>query len=122
MRNISFFATQSQIREGVKDVTRRLGWRSAQPGELLQPIEKGQGLKKGEKVVALRGPIMLVRVDFEPLFMILDNPYEVFREGFPSMTAKEFVHMFCKMNKCTPFKIITRLEFKYTDGGCKNDL
>lgn len=115
MRNISFYATKQQVRDGIKDVTRRTGWKDARPGLMLQPVEKAQGLKKGEKVVKLRGPILLVRVSFEPLYMIYDNPFEVIREGFADMSPCEFMDMFCAMNKCEPSEVITRLEFRYTD-------
>lgn len=49
MRNISFALTTEQIRNQTKTVTRRVGWANLKPGTLLQPIEKGQGLKKGDR-------------------------------------------------------------------------
>lgn len=115
MRNMSFFATQNQIREGIKDVTRRVGWKTLKPGNMLQPVIKCQGLKKGAKVEKLRGPIMVVRVSFEPLYMIIYNPFEVLREGFADMSACDFVSMFCKMNKCPHDQVVTRIEFRYMD-------
>ena len=108
--NISFMLTQDQVRRRIKTHTRRLGWLKAKPGQRLTGIEKGQGLKKGEKVVRLC-QIELVRVWREPLEAI--TPEDVVKEGFPGMTPAEFVAMFCKHNKCMPFEVITVLEFKY---------
>lgn len=84
MRNISFFLMQEQIRNQSKTVTHRSGWHWLQPGTLLQPVEKGQGLKKGEKVKKIGPPIRVVDVSRVPLTLI-DND-DVRREGFPDMT------------------------------------
>src|ERR1035437_2744663 len=59
MRNISFTLTTAAVRERRKTVTRRLGWTDKlKPGDILQAVEKAQGLKKGEHVK----PICLIRV------------------------------------------------------------
>jgi len=42
--------TTSQIKNKPKTVTRRLGWWYLQPGNIINAVEKGMGLKKGEKV------------------------------------------------------------------------
>ena len=44
MRNMSFSATVQQVRDRTKTVTRRVGWKTLQPGEVLRAVEKGQGL------------------------------------------------------------------------------
>lgn len=50
MRNISFALTTPQFKSRSKDVTRRIGWWFLKPGDVVMGVEKGMGLKKGEKV------------------------------------------------------------------------
>jgi hypothetical protein len=110
MRNISFALTTKQIRNRTKTVTRRLGWRKLQPGALLQPVVKGMGLKKGETVEKIGGPIRVIHVSREPLSDITWE--DVRREGF-QMTSMSFMLMFCDHNRCTPDTEVTRIEFEY---------
>ncbi len=63
-RNISFSMTTPQFIDGSKTVTRRMGWKFLKPGDVLCAVEKGMGLKKGEKVKRL-GHIKIECVDFE---------------------------------------------------------
>lgn len=115
MKNISFSMTTEQFRNRTKTVTRRLGWTDIKPGDRLQGIEKGQGLKKGEKVAPL-GVILVKRADREPLDAILeDGEVECAAEGFPDLTPAQFVRMFCVANQCKPDQEITRIEFEYID-------
>lgn len=116
MRNISFSATTEQVLDMSKDVTRRMGWKFLKAGELLQPVRKAQGLKKGEKVQKLGGPIRVVSVRREPLSNVLyDGLVEVMREGFPGTCPLDFIQMFSRMNNCGIRHIITRIEFEYTN-------
>ena len=126
MRYISFSMTTEQIRAGTKDVTRRLGWLHAKPGQLLMPALKCMGLKPGERIVALRAPIRLVDVRREPLRMMTDDlDYgleEIRREGFEGHlelgSPIAWVEWFCRSHRgCEPGTVITRLQFEYTDGG-----
>jgi len=113
MRHMSFALTTEQIRQRKKTVTRRLGWEFLKPGDLLQPIVKGQGLKKGETVEKIGGPIRVVNVSRSPLNAI--TPQDVFREGFPAMTKADFVKMFKKSHRgCRVATVVTRIEFEYT--------
>jgi hypothetical protein len=122
MRNMSFALTTDQIRAGTKTVTRRMGWRNLRPGALLQPVKKGMGLKPGEKIERLRGPIRITGVRFEPLRKMTDDGLygveECRREGFGQhpryQWPSEFVRFFCESHKgCTPDSIVTRIEFEY---------
>jgi hypothetical protein len=116
MRNMSFFLTQQQIRERTKTVTRRLGWYHVNVGDVIQPVVKGQGLKKGEKVQKIGGPIRVVCVRGEGLSMMRSPNYgreEAAAEGFPHLTGRQFVDMFCQHNKCKPEALINRIEFEY---------
>lgn len=119
MRNISFALTTEQIRNRTKTVTRRLGSRTAKVGELRQPIVKGMGLKKGEKVTKINGPICFIDVRREQLDAI--TPEDVVREGFSGMTPAEFVAMFGHYNRCRPNTDVTRIEFNYVDDSPRGD-
>jgi hypothetical protein len=121
MRNISFMLTTNQITEQTKDVTRRMGWKFAKPGMLLQGIVKGQGLKKGEKVEKL-AVIRVKSVRRERLNEMVRRPTygkaECRREGFPNSTPADFVDFFCWGHKgCRPSSIVTRIEFEYVKDG-----
>lgn len=114
MRHMSFALTTEQVRRQEKTVTRRLGWRFATVGMVVQPIVKGQGLKKGERVETVGGPIRFVRVDRVPLNGPTLTFGDVSREGFHGMGPSEFIEMFCKHNRpCQPLWLVTRIEFEY---------
>lgn len=118
MRNMSFALTTEQIIHGTKTVTRRLGWLNLKPGDMIQPVNKCMGLRKGEKPIPLRGPLRVVSVRREPLIqMWLDPEYgaaECLREGFPQFGPRDFIDMFCATHKgCTPNTEVTRIEFAY---------
>ncbi len=112
MRNISFAMTTPQILARTKTVTRRLGWKDLKRGTLLQAVEKGQGLKKGEKVRRL-AVIRVVEVTREPLRWI--DQIDVEREGFPHLSPRGFIEMFCHANGCDAYLTVTRIEFDYVD-------
>jgi hypothetical protein len=117
MRNISFALTTEQVHNQSKTVTRRLRWADLKVGTLLQPIEKGQGLKKGETVRKIGGPIRVVAVHRECLERLeaesIYGQAECVREGFPGLSPMEFVTMFMAHNGCKPNAIVTRIEFEY---------
>jgi hypothetical protein len=85
MRNISFMLTQQQILARTKTVTRRVGWAKLKAGDLLRGVEKGMGLKSGEKVRPF-ATFRVVSVRAEPLSaMTTDLDYgfvECRKEGF----------------------------------------
>jgi hypothetical protein len=119
MRNMSFMLTTEQVRQRTKTVTRRLRWMNAREGDVVQPVVKGQGLKKGERVEKIGGPIRFTKVTRETLdCMLIDLRYgegEVKREGFRHLTASEFISMFCHHNGCQQWDSVTRIEFEYVD-------
>lgn len=123
MKNMSFSATTEQIRQRSKTVTRRMGWAHLKPGELFCAIEKGQGLKKGEKVnrLAVLRCISNSRQELGLIFQAT-NPFtrrnaECKKEGFPGMSALDFVQMFQRLNHCTPNALVQRIEFEYVEDG-----
>ncbi len=109
--------TKAQILNRTKTVTRRLGWNGLRTGTRLQAVEKGQGLKKGESINKLC-QIVVVEIRHEPLSAMDCLGYgtvEAIKEGFPNLTGKQFVEMFCREMKCKPETIVTRIEFKYVE-------
>lgn len=127
MRNISFALTTQQIRNQSKTVTRRIGWKFLTIGDLLQPIEKGQGIKKGEHVKKIGPPIRVTRVTRERLDRLISEPEygraEVAAEGFSTPryefperhTPTGFVSFFCSSHGCQQWDEVTRVEFKYVE-------
>ena len=118
MRNMSFAMTTHQVLARSKDVTRRMGWLFLSEGDQFQPVKKGMGLRPGEKIEKLGGPVTVVNYSRVMLRMMTEHPdygrAECIREGFPDLTPAEFVAMFCKTHKgCTPDSIVTRIEFAY---------
>lgn len=117
--NISFAHTKAQFRARSKDVTRRLGWLKLKAGDILQAVEKGQGLKAGEHPVKL-GRIEIVSIRREPLRLLLDCPEygraEVDREGFPNWSPEEFCRFFASSHKGVDLETpIARIEYKYLE-------
>lgn len=115
-RNMSFSKTTKQFRNRTKTVTRRCGWRTLKAGTVVCGCEKCMGLKPGEKLVRL-GHILVVDVRTEPLTrMIEDEQYgrdEARKEGFPEMSGREFVEMFCEFQRVAVDYSPVRIEFIY---------
>ena len=110
---MSFMLTKDQVYNRQKDVTRRMGWAFLKAGDILNAVEKGMGLKKGEKVVRIC-QIRVISSRWEPLIDITDNSHEVVREGFPHMTSMDFVEMFIQSHKdCDYNTPVNRIEFEY---------
>lgn len=108
---MSFMITPNQVREKTKTVTRRNGWWFLKPGEIVNAVEKCQGLKKGEKIKKIC-QIRIVSTRSEALFCITEK--ECILEGFPGMRPDEFIDMFCKTHKgVMPTSAINRIEFEY---------
>ncbi len=113
MRHISFSMTTPQILDRSKTVTRRVGWTFLKPGELLQAIEKGQGLKKGEHVRKL-AVLRVESVRREVLCNISDA--DIKREGFGEMSNTDFVEMFLRSHPGSKGDgPVTRIEFSYVE-------
>ncbi len=116
-RNMSFFYTQQQIRDGSKTVTRRIGWDFLKPGDVLNACVKCQGLGKGGKIELIRQ----IRVTGRRKERLRDmyklgcmyGDLDARKEGFPELTGRAFVEMFCRHMKCKPDQIVNRIEFEY---------
>jgi hypothetical protein len=122
-RNISFALTTDQVRNRTKTVTRRLGWKDLQPGTILQPVVKAQGIPKGGKVEKIGGPIRVVSARRERLARLLYESdewahREVVAEGFPCWSRFDFFGFFSKSHGAKSeeqaLKMeVTRIEFEY---------
>ena len=115
--------TKDQVRARTKDVTRRTGWVWLKPGTLLQGVEKGMGLKKGEKVVPL-ATIRVVDVRRERLDELVNTErgdygtVEMAREGFPGMDPQDFMLRY--LPDTAPDELVTRIEFEYVTPSDRN--
>jgi hypothetical protein len=119
VRNMSFSLTTEQMRRRTKDVTRRCAWWKLRAGDRVMAVEKGMGLKAGEKAVRIHA-IEILSVRPERLDkMLTELTYgmdEVRREGFPEMSPLEFVTMFCATHdtrKARGATIVNRIEFRH---------
>jgi hypothetical protein len=110
---MSFALTTEQIRTRQKTVTRRNGWTFAKVGDVVQPVVKTQGLKGGEHVEKIGGPIRFVAVDRVVLSDI--TPQDVYREGFPNLTPREFIAFYKRANGGRRNQIVTRIQFEYLE-------
>ena len=110
--------TTEQIKNRTKTITRRLGWLFLKERELVQAVEKCQGLKKGERVKRLAviriNHIMRIKLCFIPTD-------DCAKEGFPEMSPEQFIRMFCKANKCKRDVQVTRIDFEYEQSKEKSD-
>lgn len=116
MPRMSFSKTIPQMRAKTKTVTRRDGWWDEKtdtprvpPGGRITTIEKGMGLRAGERQVVL-GEIEVVSVRRERLADI--TPEDVVREGFPGWSVAEFLELY---GKRPPEHVVTRIEFRHIE-------
>lgn len=114
-RLMSFALTTDAIVSRTKTVTRRLGWRSLQPGTQLWACGKVMGRRPTEPLEKL-ALIEVTDVRRQPLWKIYDEGREgCRREGFPELTPGEFIDLFCQHMNCCRTDEVTRIEFNYLD-------
>lgn len=98
-RRMSCSLTVDAVRARTKTVTRRhVGtWQTLKPGDRLTLIEKGMGLKKGERQVVL-AEVEVVSVRVEPLARIImgERNDGLAKEGLPGLTWGEFAVMWLR--------------------------
>lgn len=120
MKLMSFSLTTPQILARTKTVTRRMGWSRLKAGEVIQAVEKGMGLRKGQRVNRL-ALLRVLNVRREQLNQLCCGygygVSEIAREGFEGEhSIASFVEMFRRSHKgCTPMSGVTRIEFAYID-------
>jgi hypothetical protein len=111
-----FSRSASEVRERMKTVGRRPGWRFLRPGDVVEACESGGVGAPPRRIAVLR--IRNVRI--EPLSRLLnDRCYaedELPREGLPCWSTLDFVASFLRAHRLkTADTEITRIEFEYVD-------
>jgi hypothetical protein len=128
-RLMSVAFTEQAVRDRVKTVTRRKGWKFLKPGDRLTLVRKAMGREPGEPLVRIVD-VEVVSVERLPLGSIgncVCHPWpdnggtysadEVAREGFPGMDPDEFVRrFFVEAQGMGPSDMVTRIEWRYLDG------
>lgn len=104
--------TKEQIIARTKTVTHRYSWKFLKVGDILQGVEKGMGLKFGEKAVKL-ALIRVTKCHWEPLADITQE--DVIKEGFPDWTPEQFIQFIYDNYGKHPCEKIHRIEFEYLD-------
>lgn len=121
---MSFALTVRHVINRSKTVTWRVGWSWLQPGTLLQPVLKAQGLKKGERVTKIGPPIRVLSVTPERLDALRYQPLEVqraelAREGVSRTcdTWQDFMTRYFHSQGVKVDQVLTRIEFEYLPVG-----
>lgn len=130
-RLMSVAYTEAQVLDRTKTVTRRLGWRFAEPGQRVVLCRKVMGRKPGEplhRLVAVelrsvrRESLGLLNGLLDPTEHGLAATYahdEVAREGFPGMDPGAFVNrFFCAAQGIRPDAEVARIRWSYLEGAC----
>lgn len=117
-RRMACSMTVDAVRNRTKTVTRRSidSWQNLKPGDRLTLVEKGMGLKKGEKQVVL-AEVEVVDVRVEWLIAGV-NRAECWSEGFPFMRSDEFCAMWIRSHRTSgdPSQVkCRRIEWRYVD-------
>lgn len=115
MRQMAFSRTTPQVLDRSKTVTRRAGysWMALRPGQLVQAVERAQGLKRGEHVRRL-AVLRILDVRLETLAAITAD--DVRAEGFGDLAPHDFVAFFCRTHRgVQPTSEVVRIAFAYVD-------
>lgn len=109
-RHMNFALTTEQVKDHSQDVIRTPDWAFLKAGETLWAVNEPKELKKGELADKL-ALIEVVSVTTEPLSAITKE--DCAREGFPEMSPKEYIAMFCEHHGGHASDPVQRVEFKY---------
>ena len=116
---ISVRHTMEPVLNRTKTVSRRDGWWERKNG--TRQLVVGQRLRLCDQTMGLRGRSPIVvgivhvgSVTREPLGEITDA--DVAREGFPHMTAIEFVKFYTTTFRVEPDLVLTRIGWSYAPG------
>jgi hypothetical protein len=121
--------TEQAVRDRTKTVTRRKGWWTdkngrhlVKPGDRITLCRKVMGRKTGEPLERICD-VEIVSVRREPLADVV-FPGELTKEGFPEWDtpddadgAFEFCTRYFDPQGITPMDDVTRIEWRYLDGG-----
>lgn len=100
-RRMSCAITVDAVRARTKTETRRHvgSWRTLTAGDRLTLIEKGMGLKKGDRQVKL-ADVVVTGVRVEPLSAMTEEACTA--EGFPGWTVERFAAMWLSSHGYIP--------------------
>lgn len=106
--------TEQAVRDRTKTVTRRKGWLFLKVGDRLTLCRKVMGRQPGEPLVRIVD-VEVISVRREPLYLCaVDWPYESKLEGFPDLTASDFMRQyFTDAQGIHPSDRVTRIEWRY---------
>ena len=113
-KNMGFIHTVAQVVNRTQTVTRRRGWWSLKPGDILFAVVQVTGLEKGARFNRICR-IRIVSTRREPLDAITDE--DVAREGCPDMDREVFIRRYRRIYKGPRNQEVNRIEFEYPDGG-----
>jgi len=115
--------TVDAVRARTKTVTRRRldTWTTLKAGDRLTLIEKGMGLKKGDRQVKL-AEVEVVDVRVESLYLGVHDE-EPAAEGFPEMEPSDFIEFWLESHGSPTFRNqdeaygyqVRRIEWRYLD-------
>lgn len=113
-RRMSCALTSEQVRQHIKTETRRAThtWVNLKPGDPITLIEKGMGLKKGQKQVVLAEAVCVANY-LEPLYQISQE--SVVREGFPQWKPLEFVGFYLAEKGGEAGQIVRVIRWAYVE-------
>lgn len=120
-RLMSVSMTEDAVLRRIKDVTRRKGWRNAEPGMTFTLCRKVMGRRRADGFVEPLVKLVdveVVSVRWERLDLMTRLPLygarEVAREGFPGMDPAEFIRrFFTDAQGIQPDEHVNRIEWRY---------
>ena len=104
-------ATEPAVIASTKTVTRRLGWNHTKVGDTLTLVRK---MMKGTGSSFWLDPLAeveVVSIHSEMLCMVLDG--DMADEGYPSMTASDYVTAFCRRHRADPWSPVKVIRWRY---------
>lgn len=123
-RQMSCALTIDAVRARTKTVTRRDPdtWTTLKAGDQVTLVEKGMGLKKGEKVVRV-AEVEIVDVRIESLGRLVEVDGETALEGLGHMSSLDFAEFWATSHGWRRWWSVadshwTRWERRYTKRGC----
>ena len=108
-RMISFARTADLFREGSKTVTRRDGWKTLEPGTILEAVDRLPRVGPYESL----GLLEVLDVRTERLGDVTQD--EVALEGYPGRSPEWFVSFYCAPGAPDPDRLVQRIAFRRLD-------
>lgn len=107
--------TEQAVVERRKTVTRRKGWLFLKPGDHLTLVRKSMGRRRADGTLdplVRLAEVEVLDVRRERLSHV-DVDGELAREGFPDMSATEFITRYFEPQRIHALDLVTRIEWRY---------